>query len=50
MAALRQQVVLVTHQLELLDGFDRVLVFDSARIVYDGTPAEATEHYRRLMA
>ena len=29
-AGLAQQVVLVTHHLDLLDGFDRVLVFDEA--------------------
>jgi biotin transport system ATP-binding protein len=48
--ALDQQVVLVTHHLELLAGFDRVLVFDEARLVHDGTPDEAVCHYRKLMA
>ena len=43
------QVILVTHQLDQLDGFDRVLVFDEARLAYDGPPAEAVEHYRKLM-
>ena len=33
---LPQQVLLVTHHLELLDGFDRVLVVDEGRIVADG--------------
>jgi len=47
---LPQQVVLVTHHLDLLDGFDRVLVFDETRVVYDGTPASAVAHYRELMA
>lgn len=47
---LNQQVVLVTHDLELLDGFERVLVFDRARLVYDGPPAEAVRHYREAMA
>ena len=32
-ATLPQQVVLVTHHLELLHGFDRVLVFDGGRVV-----------------
>ena len=49
-AAIRQQVILVTHHLDLLAGFDRVLVFDRTRIVYDGPQDAATEHYRRLMA
>lgn len=49
-ATLPQQVVLVTHHLDLLDGFDRVLVFDEARLVYDGAPADAVAHYRALMS
>lgn len=48
--ALPHQVVLVTHHLDLLDGFDRVLVFDEARPVYDGLPDAAVEHYRKLMS
>ena len=48
-AGLAEQVVLLTHQLELLDGFDRVLVFDEGRLVADADPATAVEHYRRLM-
>ncbi|WP_148574697.1 energy-coupling factor ABC transporter ATP-binding protein [Nocardioides caldifontis] len=47
---LAQQVVLVTHHLELLEGFDRVLVFDEARLVHDGPPDEAVAAYRRSMA
>ena len=49
-AALPQQVVLVTHHLDLLDGFDRVLVFDEGRLVCDGAPDAAVRHYRALMA
>ena len=48
-ASLDQQVLLVTHHLDLLAGFDRVLVFDEARLVHDGTPDDAVEHYRKLM-
>ena len=47
---LSQQVLLVTHHLDLLDGFERVLVFDDTRIVYDGRPADAIDYYQRLMA
>jgi biotin transport system ATP-binding protein len=46
---LSQQVVLVTHDLDLVGSFDRVLVFDQARLVHDGHPAEAVAHYRGLM-
>ena len=49
-ADLPQQVLLVTHHLDLLDGFDRVLVFDGGRLVYDDLPAPAVAHYRKLMA
>jgi len=48
-AALPQQVVLVTHHLDLLDGFDRVLVFDEGRVVCDDAPGIAVAHYRSLM-
>ncbi|HEY5821512.1 MAG TPA: energy-coupling factor ABC transporter ATP-binding protein [Propionibacteriaceae bacterium] len=46
---LPQQVVLVTHDLELVADFDRVLVFDRTRLVADGEPAETVAFYRRLM-
>lgn len=49
LAALRQQVVAVTHQLDLLGDFDRVLVIDSGRVVADGAPREAIGFYRRLI-
>jgi biotin transport system ATP-binding protein len=48
-ATLEQQVVLVTHHLELLEGFDRVLVFDEGRLVCDDVPSAAVAHYRELM-
>ena len=48
-AGLPQQVVLVTHHLDLLAGYDRVLVFDRGRIVYDAPPDDAVAHYQRLM-
>ena len=47
---LEQQVVVVTHQLDLLDGFDRVLVVDGGRVVADDGPAAAIAAYRSLMA
>ncbi len=46
---LPMQVVVVTHDLPLLEGFDRVLVLDEGRIVADGTPESAIGHYRKLM-
>ncbi|MCH6195918.1 energy-coupling factor ABC transporter ATP-binding protein [Corynebacterium mastitidis] len=37
-AELEQQLIVVTHDLDLLDGFDRVLCIDRGRIVDDGPP------------
>ncbi|MDE9367053.1 ABC transporter ATP-binding protein [Luteipulveratus sp. YIM 133132] len=48
-AGLAQQVVLLTHHLELLDDFDRVVVMDAGRVVHDGPPPEAVAFYRALM-
>lgn len=50
LAGLRQQVVLVTHDLAAVDGFDRVLTVDDGRIVFDGDPAGAVAAYVEAMA
>ena len=47
--ALPQQVVLLTHHLEMLHGFDRVLVLDAGRVVFDGPPRPAIGHYTALL-
>lgn len=46
--ALDQQVVLVTHDLDAVTGFDRVLVMDDGRVVHDGPPAASVTRYRHL--
>lgn len=48
-AELDQQLVLVTHRLESVEPFDRVLVVEGGRIVADGSPAEAVGAYRNLI-
>lgn len=48
-AGMEPQVVLVTHHLDLLEGFDRVLVFEAGRVVFDGAPVDAIAHYRGLV-
>jgi biotin transport system ATP-binding protein len=49
-AGLPQQVLMVTHHLDLLEGFDRVLVFDAGRVVCDDRPEAAVALYRKLMS
>jgi len=44
-----EQLVLVTHHLHLLDGFDRVVVLDAGRVVADGPPAAALPAYTGLL-
>jgi biotin transport system ATP-binding protein len=50
LAELPQQVVLVTHHLEQLTGFDRVVVVDEGRVVADGAPPAALAAYRTLLS
>ncbi|CRK53163.1 putative ABC transporter ATP-binding protein DR_2469 [Rhodococcus sp. RD6.2] len=45
---LTQQVVVVTHHLDLLADFDRVLVVDGGVVVADGAPAESIAHYMKI--
>lgn len=47
-AGLSQQIVMSTHDLELVRDMDRVLVVESGRVVFDGAADTAVEHYRAL--
>lgn len=49
LASLEQQVIVVTHDLEMIADFDRVLCIDDGTLVYDGTPADAIAFYTQLM-
>lgn len=50
MTALDVSIVHVTHDLDQLEGYERVLVFHDGRLAADAPPAEAIARYRALMA
>ncbi len=43
--ALTQHVIVVTHHVELLNDFERVIVLDGGKVVCDAKPAEAIARY-----
>lgn len=49
-AALEQQLIVVTHDLEFINDFDRVICLDDHKIAADGAPEEVITFYRKLMA
>lgn len=49
-AELDQHAIVVSHDFELLQDFDRVLVFEDGRVVVDDVPAVALPAYERMMS
>jgi len=49
-AALEQMVVTVTHDLDLITDYDRVIVIDNGHVFADGAPHDVIPAYERLMA
>jgi len=47
---LPQSIVVVSHDLELLSDFDRILVFDDGAVVLDDCPSTALPYYVKLMS
>lgn len=45
--SLEQQLVLVTHDLDLAQRCDRAIVIDDARVAFDGDPTDAVMFYRK---
>jgi biotin transport system ATP-binding protein len=45
---LRENVIVISHDLALIEDFDRVLLFDQGRIVADGRPADSIAQYREI--
>jgi biotin transport system ATP-binding protein len=50
LAGLDQQLIMVTHHLDSLTGFDRVVLLDAGRVVADGSPDAVLPRYRELFA
>lgn len=48
-AALPQPAVVVTHDLDFIEGFDRVLMIEDGRLAADGLPDEVLPFYRERM-
>lgn len=48
-AALPQPAVVVTHDLDFITGFDRVLMIEDGRLAADGLPGEVLPFYRERM-
>ena len=49
-ARLEQQLIVVTHDLDFLSDFDRVLCIDNHKVAADGSPEEVIPFYTDLMA
>ena len=49
MERLHQTIIVVTHDLELLTDFDRVLVFEQGCLVADDIPSAAIKAYQKLI-
>lgn len=47
--ALRQQLILVTHDLDLALRCDRTIVIDDAQVAFDGRPDAAVGFYQKLV-
>ena len=47
-AALDEQVIVITHDLSLIEGFDRVLLFHEGRLAADGPPGRTIDTYRDI--
>ena len=46
---LSQQVIVVTHHLQLIEDFDRVIVIEAGEVVADGAPTPSLATYRALV-
>lgn len=47
---LDQTLIVVSHDLELLQDFDRILVFEAGKVIMDDCPSVALPYYVKLMS
>jgi len=47
---LSENVIVISHDLDLIAGFDRVLLFHEGRLAVDGHPGETIARYREIAA
>ena len=48
MAGMDENLIVITHDLALVENFDRVLLFSKGRLIGDGTPDAVITQYRSL--
>lgn len=48
LGALDEDVIVISHDLDLIRGFDRVLMFHQGRMAADGAPDEVIRFYREM--
>ena len=47
--SLSETAIVISHDLPLIEDFDRVLVFHEGQIAFDGAPLEAIARYREIV-
>lgn len=47
---LSQQVIVISHDLDMLKNFDRVIVIDHGKVVHDDRPEKSIAYYEEQMA
>lgn len=48
--SLSQQIIVVSHDLDMLETFERIIVFDHGRVVCDDIPQKAISYYVDLLS
>ncbi|MNL65745.1 Biotin transport ATP-binding protein BioM [compost metagenome] len=48
MAGMDENLIVISHDLALVEGFDRVLLFSGGKLIGDGKPNDVIAQYRTL--